>query len=91
MKRYEKFNNLKNISNVTTMLGVGGWTLKKDIITEMLKNKDTRNVFIKSVCELLYKHGFGGIAIDFVNLAAEHKNLLTEFFKVREKHWCTQF
>jgi chitinase len=62
---FEKFNNLMKISNVKSLLGIGGSEMPTTKMTTMLQTVESRLKFIQSLILILRKHKFNGVCLDF--------------------------
>lgn len=63
---YKDFNNLKEKNgNLKTLLSIGGTTEGSTRFSQIAESEDKRNYFTKSAIELLRKHNFDGINLDW--------------------------
>lgn len=63
---YRRFNNLRLLNpNLKTLLSVGGWNEGATAYSKMAADPLKRQTFINSTLELLIKHGFDGLDVDW--------------------------
>ncbi|XP_078098083.1 chitotriosidase-1-like [Mustelus asterias] len=63
---YKSFNGLKKERpQLKTLLSVGGWNFGTQRFTSMAAARKNRSIFIKSAIELLRKHNFDGLNLDW--------------------------
>merc|ERR1711962_1850502 len=63
---FDRFTNLKQLNpNLKTILAIGGWNEGATHYSEMVKTQERRSGFIESAVEMLLKHNFDGLDMDW--------------------------
>merc|ERR1712168_13304 len=63
---FDRFTNLKKLNpNLKTILAIGGWNEGATHYSEMVKTQERRSGFIDSAVEMLLKHNFDGLDMDW--------------------------
>ncbi|MGP4081082.1 glycoside hydrolase family 18 protein [Pseudalkalibacillus sp. R45] len=64
----ENFNQLKDLKeqhpHLKTLISVGGWTWSENF-SDVALTEESRTIFAESVLELVQKHGFDGVDLDW--------------------------
>lgn len=73
-------SNIKMLALVHNLLYNGGQETSKEVVSQMLDTKETREEFINNLIELIEGYGFDGANIDIEDVRIEDSEKLSAFF-----------